>query len=356
MSVYLLPPWKSKRTFRFMFGITKPNFFRGLMAGEIRLAREVFHATLPPWSWIGVTNGLNGDGGPWTVDRSWGDILQGAPEIARSPLKYLMGFGDDASKDLSIADPGTLMHEMTHVWQYYHNGSSAITGLRCLYAQGNVPIVKGVGYGYKAGDPFCDYNMEQRAHIVEDWTMGGQKEDDELFPYIHFLIRREGEYRSTNKIAALEIDELCLMNLAQLKAFIVRLHEPVEQQPIPITARDDSLVRIPADTLFDFDKFNLKPSADPVLRQAATTILRSASTTRRLDRILINGHTDSVGDERYNMNLSRQRAESVAQWFSSHGYFGRSLMTVQAFGKSQPIPGNADPAKNRRVEIYVVNR
>ena len=67
---------------------------------------------------------------------------------------------------------------------------------------------------------------------------------------------------------------------------------------------------------------------------------------------------DSVGDDGYNMHLSEKRAEAVAQWFYKRGYLTSSVAKPQGFGKTNPAMPNttaANRAKNRRVEIYVIN-
>ena len=72
-------------------------------------------------------------------------------------------------------------------------------------------------------------------------------------------------------------------------------------------------------------------------------------------RIIVEGHTDSVGKESSNMDLSRRRAESVKTLLIQRGV-GASRVQVVAFGESQPISDNGTAAgrqKNRRVEIKV---
>jgi hypothetical protein len=74
-----------------------------------------------------------------------------------------------------------LIHEMTHVWQYYHGYS---VELRSLWANR-----WGAGYNYTVGEEWGDYNVEQQAHLVEDWFMGGQSVSDPRFDYIDKIIR-----------------------------------------------------------------------------------------------------------------------------------------------------------------------
>lgn len=347
-----------------------PSYTRHLKPTEIDLARQVFHNALPPSNQIGITDGLGKDGSIWTHTRS---MIPFAGAISSS-FKYYINFGDAANVDLSVEGVGlsryvpgyheymsdVFVHEMTHVWQYsrpYANDWDIAA--RCIYAQ------HAAGYAFTAGDPWAAYNLEQQASIVEKWNARGRKEDDELFPYVHYIIRKEGQYVNTAKPGDRTMMGLVysdywfadVADLAQLKILLdmERMPVPPEPEPIRITAKDDSFVVVlTSDVLFDFNKAELKPAADRPLEQAWAKI--KANPRRRL--IYINGHTDNVGDDRYNMRLSEQRAQAVAQWFFRRGYLTPSVVRPQGFGKSQPIAPNTTAegrAKNRRVEIYLSN-
>ena len=67
------------------------------------------------------------------------------------------------------------------------------------------------------------------------------------------------------------------------------------------------------------------------------------------------GHTDSTGDEDYNMGLSVRRAEAVRDYLVSRG-IDSSIIDVSGLGETSPISSNATRegrAQNRRVEIHV---
>jgi len=82
----------------------------------------------------------------------------------------------------------------------------------------------------------------------------------------------------------------------------------------------------------------------------------TATVMKRLTRekVLINGHTDSVGGDEYNMDLSRRRAEAAADYFINVEKLPRERFVVAWFGKTQPVFGNETEIGrelNRRVEI-----
>ena len=68
------------------------------------------------------------------------------------------------------------------------------------------------------------------------------------------------------------------------------------------------------------------------------------------------GHTDSTGDDAYNLDLSRRRAEAAARYLEEHGV-ARAALTVEGHGESRPVAENGSPEgrrKNRRVEIVII--
>jgi outer membrane protein OmpA-like peptidoglycan-associated protein len=99
---------------------------------------------------------------------------------------------------------------------------------------------------------------------------------------------------------------------------------------------------------FDFDRDVLKPESEPVLRQVLEAL--EASPDISVD---VEGHTDAVGSDDYNRELSERRARSVVAWLVEHGIAAERLAAVGR-GESEPVASNdtADGrALNRRVEL-----
>jgi outer membrane protein OmpA-like peptidoglycan-associated protein len=105
-----------------------------------------------------------------------------------------------------------------------------------------------------------------------------------------------------------------------------------------------------SDVLFDTAKFSLRPLAREKLAKVAGIV--SGHPGLRLD---VEGHTDSVGGDAYNQQLSEQRGSSVRDYLMQQGMPGTSV-TSKGFGKAQPVSSN-ETAKgrqeNRRVEIVI---
>src|SRR5690606_25273974 len=71
-----------------------------------------------------------------------------------------------------------------------------------------------------------------------------------------------------------------------------------------------TIIDLPSDALFEYDKAALTPAAEIELGKAAGLIRASPPGA-----IEIIGHTDSKGDDSYNQTLSEARARTVADWF-----------------------------------------
>ena len=98
-----------------------------------------------------------------------------------------------------------------------------------------------------------------------------------------------------------------------------------------------------------------KPVADSVaiLDQAADTLKRYPDT-----QIQIDGYTDSIGSQSYNLKLSDRRAEFVANYLTAHGVPASQITGTKGFGKNYPVASNKTAEgrmRNRRVEFKVQN-
>jgi outer membrane protein OmpA-like peptidoglycan-associated protein len=102
--------------------------------------------------------------------------------------------------------------------------------------------------------------------------------------------------------------------------------------------------------LFDFDSDVIKPTAASNLQELARSLNKFGDSN-----IMIVGHTDSQGDDAYNMGLSQRRANSASAYLQSQGV-PSSRITTAGRGESEPVASNdteAGKAQNRRVEIAI---
>jgi len=115
---------------------------------------------------------------------------------------------------------------------------------------------------------------------------------------------------------------------------------------------DRGLVLTLGDVLFDTGKATLKPGAASTIDRLAAFLEKSPDRS-----VAIEGHTDSVGSEAYNLQLSQNRANAVKAALVAKGIPGDRVTTVGK-GEDEPVASNGEAAgrqQNRRVEIIVSN-
>lgn len=113
---------------------------------------------------------------------------------------------------------------------------------------------------------------------------------------------------------------------------------------------DNLVLRMPSDVTFASNQSSVNSSFYATLDDVAAVLQRYDQST-----IDIIGHADSDGADDYNLNLSRQRASSVARYLVDRGVLADRFF-VDGRGESQPIADNgtvSGKAQNRRVEILI---
>ena len=102
---------------------------------------------------------------------------------------------------------------------------------------------------------------------------------------------------------------------------------------------------------FDTNKYNINSASQATLDKLISVLKEYPDTN-----ILVVGHTASTGSAEYNMTLSKNRAYSVTNYFTSKG-LNSSRFTTNWFGEEQPLHDNSTAegrAKNRRVNVAIV--
>jgi len=123
--------------------------------------------------------------------------------------------------------------------------------------------------------------------------------------------------------------------------------------PAPVQKPQSTMRRLTLNgsTNFKSGSSRLTPAGQTELLALALS-LQEGST--KISRLLIEGHTDGVGNAAMNQVLSLKRANSVADYLSKQGGFTRSMMETVGLGESKPVASNKTRkgrALNRRVEI-----
>ena len=121
-----------------------------------------------------------------------------------------------------------------------------------------------------------------------------------------------------------------------------------ELQDLQAKKTERGMVMTLGDVLFDTGQATLKPGADRALDRLAQFLKDSPGT-----HLIVEGHTDSVGGDDYNLGLSQRRAQAVADALASRGISSDRIQT-KGLGKAYPVASNETQAgrqQNRRVEI-----
>jgi hypothetical protein len=193
----------------------RPTQYRLLTSAEREMVRKVFGQPFPYLDTVGIGNGLGFDGRPWT---DTGPLSEPGLPVQ---LQYQINIGDAMMVDLTgnegsgcyiVGITGTvsdlLIHEMTHVWQYYTKGG--MTGRYRVWGSS----VAG-SYNFKLGEPWQSYDVEQQASIVEEWFHNGSSKTDPIYAYIKLVLQSRGD--ALEYASGLNLNELN-RDLAYLRA------------------------------------------------------------------------------------------------------------------------------------------
>ncbi|MEM7162861.1 MAG: OmpA family protein [Bacteroidota bacterium] len=127
--------------------------------------------------------------------------------------------------------------------------------------------------------------------------------------------------------------------------------EKAIEKIVPMKKIEKGVSIVLENIFFDTDKSNLKESSFVELNK-----LKQVLNYYPELKIQIQGHTDNVGDDIYNLGLSKERANSVMVWLYEQG-IEKGRVSAEGFGESRPIASNETEegrAQNRRTEVMII--
>ncbi len=131
-----------------------------------------------------------------------------------------------------------------------------------------------------------------------------------------------------------------------------KLRQKLEGTGVSVTRNGDRIIlNMPGNITFATDSTEVQGNFRPVLDSVSEVLKEYKSTM-----IQVAGHTDSTGGDRYNLLLSQQRAQAVADVLSGYGVQA-VRMDVVGFGETLPIADNGSASgrqQNRRVELTLI--
>ena len=146
---------------------------------------------------------------------------------------------------------------------------------------------------------------------------------------------------------------LLLLQLVLLSSCATVTNEPVADADttsgITVLALADGSTRVDvaADAAFDYGSAVLRPALAAQLSQLMKPYSQHS--------VRVSGFTDNVGAADYNLALSRQRAQAVADTLVAQG-FNATQLSVSGYGEGNPVASNADASgryRNRRIELLI---
>lgn len=137
-----------------------------------------------------------------------------------------------------------------------------------------------------------------------------------------------------------------------LDAQAAELRAELVSTGVQVVESDDNIRLImPGNITFKTDSADINSSFYPVLNSVAKVLNKYDNST-----VMVSGHTDNTGSAEYNLNLSKERAQSVAAYLQGQNVKA-SRFEVLGMGFSNPIASNTTDAgrtQNRRVEIKII--
>lgn len=135
------------------------------------------------------------------------------------------------------------------------------------------------------------------------------------------------------------------------KLQVIKISYPAEKKSTPKMEQDleeKKKVEIYG-IYFDFASDRLKPESTPVLDEIAQVMEKHPDW-----KLTVNGHTDNIGGDTYNLDLSKRRAAAVKQALVTRYHIAAERLSTNGYGASGPIDTNdtlEGRARNRRVEL-----
>ncbi|MCE2995206.1 MAG: OmpA family protein [Cyclobacteriaceae bacterium] len=159
---------------------------------------------------------------------------------------------------------------------------------------------------------------------------------------------RRYDYNKASKFNSKRTPSIDTVRIKQDKP-IAKMPPKEKPKPTPPPAASDSVIVL-GEVLFETNSYHLREEIYTTLDSIAVFLKKESKSTAS-----ISGHTDNTGKEDFNLELSSQRAEAVAEYLLDRGINPERISFI-GFGNSLPIQPNDTPEgrrKNRRVEILI---
>lgn len=170
------------------------------------------------------------------------------------------------------------------------------------------------------------------------------------------VIGHQGD--TSNKLGGSLIGAAAGALVGGVTGYLTCKEEPVPPPPPPPPPKPEAkpavVEKIVLNSIqFDFDSAKIKPEFYPVLDESIRAL-----QTHSANKVIIEGHTCSIGTHEYNMQLSERRATAVKNYLVQKGITDARL-SIEVFGPDKPVADNKSKQgrqMNRRVEFQVLGK
>jgi outer membrane protein OmpA-like peptidoglycan-associated protein len=196
--------------------------------------------------------------------------------------------------------------------------------------------------------PVALYEAERALHRAEAaWEKEGDDAEAEHLSYVAAKRVEMARLAAQEKQAEVEASQL-----GERRTEVLLEAREAELAALKARKTDRGVVIPVEDVLFAFDSAELKP-------EAAGHLFRLVNLLKEYPEreLLIEGHTDSVGSDAYNLGLSQRRADSVYA-FLTRGGISPARVATRGYGEAFPVASNATTVgrqENRRVEVVILH-
>jgi OOP family OmpA-OmpF porin len=282
-------------------------------------------------------------------------------EVLRSRNSYFPEIGHKFG--IYLADPWTTVYDMQ---RYDRDAVAAALSNVPKKGEGSTPMLDALS---RSEDVLRTLSGKTAMFVFSDGTYSRDPEREEPRPvevakrlvdnydvcmYVISVAKEKQYQRMLDRVGQLN----ACSRVIPLKRFLDRpqytigaLFEVKATQRV-VTTTEKRIVGLTAENAtFDFNESEIRASDRRELDEVAE-FLRGQSQAY----VVLNGYTDNVGSEEYNLALSRRRAESVANYLMNRHGVDRERIVLQWYGYANPVASNdteAGRAKNRRVEMAV---
>jgi outer membrane protein OmpA-like peptidoglycan-associated protein len=140
------------------------------------------------------------------------------------------------------------------------------------------------------------------------------------------------------------------MDVNNFRVQVTEIKFPVDK---PVTKIEDELLKnkkaVVYGIYFDYNSDQIKKESEPVLREIAAAMKNNPDW-----KLTVDGHTDSIGGDTYNLDLSKRRAAAVKLALVNRFQISADRLLTEGFGQRRPVDRNdtlEGRARNRRVEL-----